>query len=224
MTFSIVARCIRSGQFGIAAATAMPAVGKLLAYAAAGRGAVATQARINPYLGIEGLELLRQGLGARAVLDRLAKIDPRLDLRQVAVLDAQGCAAIHTGEACPAWAGHLVGEGFAIQGNRVAGPQVLEKARDSLLEDPEASLAQRLLDALKAGDAEGGDRKGERSATIYVVESQDYPLWDIRVDEHPRPLEELERLFHIFAEEVVPQIKRMPSRERPAGDEGEEVV
>lgn len=224
MTFSIVARCARSGQFGIAAATAMPAVGKLLTHAAAGMGAVATQARINPYLGIDGLELLRKGLDAQAVIDRLAETDPRMDLRQVAVLDAAGQAAVHTGDRCPEWAGHLTGQGFAIQGNRITSPKVLEKARESLLGEPEALLAQRLLNALKAGDTEGGDRKGEHSATIYVVDTEEYPLWDIRVDEHPRPLEELERLFHVFAERVVPQIKRMPSRAHRAGEAGEEVA
>ena len=224
MTFSIVAHCARTGQFGIAAATAMPAVGKLLTHAAAGMGAVATQARINPYLGIDGLNLLRQGLGAQAVVDRLAELDPRMDLRQVAVLDAGGQAAVHTGDGCPGWAGHLTGEGFAIQGNRITSQKVLEKARESLLREPEALLAQRLLNALKAGDTEGGDRRGEHSATIYVVDREEYPLWDIRVDQHPRPLGELERLFDIFAEKVVPQIKRMPSRVHPGGEAGEEVA
>lgn len=224
MTFSIVAHCSRTGQFGIAAATAMPAVGKLLTHAAAGAGAVATQARINPYLGIDGLRLLQEGLAASAVIEQLAQRDPRMDLRQVAIVDARGQAAVHTGSGCPEWAGHLIGEGFAIQGNRVTRPEVLERAREALSRDRELPLARRLLDALKAGDTEGGDRKGEHSATIYVVDTEEYPLWDIRVDQHARPLEELERLFHIFATDVVPQIKRMPSRAHPAGEEGEEVA
>jgi len=224
MTFSIVAHCTRTGQFGVAAATAMPAVGKLLTHAAAGAGAVATQARINPYLGIDGLRLLQQGLSADAVIDRLAQMDPRMDLRQVAVVDARGRAAVHTGSGCPHWAGHFTGEGFAIQGNRVTRPEVLERAREALLRDLELPLARRLVDALKAGDTQGGDRKGENSSTIYVVDSEEYPLWDIRVDQHPRPLEELERLFHVFEKDVVPQIKRMPSRAHPAGEEGEEVA
>ncbi|HLW27447.1 MAG TPA: DUF1028 domain-containing protein [Kiloniellales bacterium] len=224
MTFSIVARCARTGQFGIAAATAMPAVGKLLTHAAAGAGAVATQARINPYLGIDGLKLLQQGLAAQEVVDALGKQDPRMDLRQVAVVDGHGRAAVHTGRRCPDWAGHLTGENYAIQGNRITGREVLERARDALSRDAELSLARRLMNALKAGDSEGGDRKGEFSATIYVVDTEEYPLWDIRVDQHPRPLEELERLFDIFTVEVVPQIKRMPSRAHPAGEAGEEVA
>lgn len=224
MTFSIIGRCARTGQFGIAAATAMPAIGKLLTHAAAGKGAVATQARINPYLGIDGLDLLQQGLEAQAVIDRLAEMDPRMDLRQVAVLDAEGRAAAHTGEGCPAWAGHLTVKDCSVQGNRVAGPGVLEKAQEAFLRDPGALLPQRLLEALRAGDAEGGDLKGEHSATIYVVDSEEYPLWDIRVDEHARPLDELERLFHVFAERVVPQIQLMPSRANPAGEVGEEVA
>lgn len=103
MTFSIVARCPRTGQFGIAAATAMPAVGKLLTHALARVGAVATQARINPYLGIDGVDLLAQGLDAQAVVDRLKLEDPRVDLRQFAVIDQTGATAAWTGSGCPAW-------------------------------------------------------------------------------------------------------------------------
>lgn len=147
-----------------------------------------------------------------------------MDLRQVAVVDGHGRAAVHTGRRCPDWAGHLTGENYAIQGNRITGREVLERARDALSRDAELSLARRLMNALKAGDSEGGDRKGEFSATIYVVDTEEYPLWDIRVDQHPRPLEELERLFDIFTVEVVPQIKRMPSRAHPAGEAGEEVA
>ncbi|MDF2095269.1 DUF1028 domain-containing protein [Aquibaculum arenosum] len=224
MTFSIVARCPRSGQFGIAAATAMPAVGKLLTHAQSGVGAVATQARINPYLGIDGLALLAQGVPAPDVIEALKPRDPRMDLRQVAVIDAAGRAAAFTGEGCPAWSGHITGEGYSFQGNRLAGANVLERARERFLALESEALPERLVEALASADAGGGDLKGERSATLYVVDSEDYPLWDIRVDEHPRPIEELRRLLQVFARDVVPHIKRMPTRENPAGEAGEEVA
>lgn len=224
MTLSIVAMCPRSGQFGIAAATAMPAVGKLLTHARAGCGAVATQARINPYLGIDGLELLRRGLSADAVLERLKREDPRIDLRQVAVIDRRGALAVWTGEGCPPYAGAITGDGFSVQGNRLEGRRVLEAMASAFVADADAPLAARLVEAVAAGFAAGGDIKEERSATIYVVENEDYPLWDIRVDEHPDPVTELRRLHDIFAEDVVPQIRRMPTRARPAGRHGEEVA
>lgn len=224
MTFSLVAKCRRTGQFGIAAATAMPAVGKLLTHAFAGAGAVATQARINPYLGIDGLEHLRKGLAAEAVIEMLKQEDPRMDLRQVAVVDAAGRTAAWTGEGCPGFAGHHQGDGFSVQGNRLAGPRVLQAAAETFTSLFDRPLDERLVHALAAGDAEGGDRKEERSATIYVVDTEEYPLWDIRVDEHERPIEELRRLHEIFRTDLLPQIKRMPSRANPAGEHGEETA
>lgn len=224
MTFSIVARCAKTGQFGIAAATAMPAVGKLLTHAFAGAGAIATQARINPYLGIDGLELLRHGLGAEEVMERLCQLDPRADLRQFAVVDAVGGSAVWTGPGCPDWAGHLLGDGFTVQGNRLAGRDVLTAAAAAFERMADAPLVDRLIEALAAGDDEGGDTKGERSATIYLVDTEEYPLWDIRVDEHDHPVKELRRLHGVFASDVVPQIRKMPTRANPAGEPGEDVA
>src|SRR5688572_23418938 len=121
MTFSIVAKCPKTGQLGVAATTAMPAVGKLLTHAFARIGAVATQARLNPYIGIDGLDLLRQGHPAEAVVERLKQLDPRVDLRQFALVDASGGRAAWTGSKCPEWAGHHLDDGFTVQGNRLAG-------------------------------------------------------------------------------------------------------
>lgn len=224
MTFSIVATCSRTGQFGIAAATAMPAVGKLLTHAAAGVGAIATQARINPYLGIDGLDLLRQGLAAGEVLERLKAEDPRHDLRQFAIIDRAGRTACWTGPNCLEWAGHHQGRGFTVQGNRIAGPDVLSAAAETFKSLADHSLSRRLLEALAAGDAEGGDTKGEQSATIYIVDTEEYPLWDIRVDEHERPVEELRRLYGVFERDLLPQIGKMPTRANPAGEPGEQTV
>ena len=125
MTFSIVARCPRTGQFGVAAATAMPAVGKLLSHAAAGAGAVATQAQVNPYLGLDGLALLRDGHSSPAALKQLMDSDPCMQLRQLALIDRNGDSVCWTGSECIAWAGSLSGEQFSVQGNRLAGPQAV---------------------------------------------------------------------------------------------------
>jgi uncharacterized Ntn-hydrolase superfamily protein len=224
MTFSIVARCQKTGQLGVAAATAMPAVGKLLTHAFTGVGAVATQARLNPYLGIDGLDLLRQGLSAEETLERLKGLDPRADLRQFAVVDASGGRAAWTGPGCPEWAGHHLDDGFTVQGNRIAGQKVLDAAAEAFKRHSDASLDRRLVEALKAGDEVGGDTKGERSATLYVVDTEEYPLWDIRVDEHESPVEELGRLHGVFSRDLLPQIAKMPTRDNPAGEFGEEAA
>ena len=224
MTFSIVARCPRSGQFGVAAATAMPAVGKLLSHAAAGAGAVATQAQVNPYLGLDGLALLRQGLSAREVLERLKDTDPCMELRQCALIDAQGDSLCWTGDKCLPWAGSLSGEQFSVQGNRLVGPQVLDAVAEAFRHADKRPLIERLNEALAAGDRCGGDRHGESSAVIYVVDQEEYPLWDIRVDHHLDPLAELRRLHKVFAREVLPEILAMPTRDNPAGLAAEDSV
>ncbi|QNH08099.1 DUF1028 domain-containing protein [Pseudomonas sp. B11D7D] len=224
MTFSIVARCPRSGQFGVAAATAMPAVGKLLSHAAAGAGAVATQAQVNPYLGLDGLALLRQGLSAKQALERLKDTDPCMELRQCALIDAQGDSLCWTGDKCLPWAGSLSGEQFSVQGNRLVGPQVLDAVAEAFRHAETRPLIERLIEALDAGDRCGGDRHGESSAVIYVVDKEEYPLWDIRVDHHLDPVAELRRLHKVFAREVLPEILAMPTRDNPAGLAAEDSV
>ncbi|HUG46221.1 MAG TPA: DUF1028 domain-containing protein [Sphingomicrobium sp.] len=221
MTFSLIARCPDTGMFGVAAATAIPAVGKLLTHAMGGMGAVATQAKLNPYIGIDGLNLLQHGRTAQEVRDILAMQDPRAAERQFAVIDRDGSTAAWTGEECIAWAGSRARPGLSAQGNRLAGPQVL----DAIVEAYEASrgktLDERLMEALEAGDRAGGDTKGERSATIYIAAQEEYPLWDIRVDANPDPFTELRRLHGIFTRELIPEIRSMPTRANPAGEEEE---
>ncbi|WP_276487147.1 DUF1028 domain-containing protein [Ectopseudomonas mendocina] len=224
MTFSIIARCPHSGQFGVAAATAMPAVGKLLSHAAAGAGAVATQAQVNPYLGLDGLDMLRHGLSAQEALQRLRSSDPCMELRQCALIDARGDTVCWTGDKCIPWAGSLTGEQFSVQGNRLVGPQVLEAVAGAFRQAPERPLIERLIEALAAGDRCGGDRHGESSAVIYVVDQEAYPLWDIRVDHHLDPVAELRRLHDVFAREVLPEILAMPTRDNPAGKAAEDSV
>lgn len=221
MTFSLVARCRTTGQLGVAATTAMPAVGKLLTHALSGVGAVATQARLNPYLGIDGLAYLADGLTPAEVVGRLCAADPAIAQRQFAVLDRHGDTAVFTGDACLDWAGALEGDGYSVQGNRLAGEQVLTAAAaafESLRAQP---LAMRFLEALAAGVAAGGDREGERSSTIYIMDTEAYPLWDIRVDDHHDPIAELRRLHGVFQTRLVPEIRAMPTRANPGGEAGE---
>ncbi len=217
MTFSLIARCPDTGQFGVAAATAIPAVGKLLTHAVAGVGAVATQAMLNPYIGIDGIRLLQNGRPAREVMEILADRDPRAEHRQFAVIDRRGYTAAWTGGDCIDWAGHREQDGFSVQGNRLAGAQVLDALAEGYRASAGKPFAERLMEALEAGDRAGGDWKGERSATIYIVDKEEYPLWDIRVDANPDPFAELRRLHDIFSRKLIPEILAMPTRANPAG-------
>lgn len=224
MTLSIVARCPRSGQFGIAATTALPAVGKLLSHARAHCGAIATQARVNPYLGIDGLRLLSQRLCAADVLAALCRADPRIESRQLGIVDAAGRACAFTGSENLPWAGSRQGAGYTVQGNRLPGRHVIDTAADYFEQHSDLTLAERLLRALGAGEDAGGDREGEESAVLYVVDGEEYPLWDIRVDSHRDPLTELERLYPIFLERLLPDIERMPTRRHPEGRPDEDDI
>src|SRR5690606_24190668 len=134
------------------------------------------------------------------------------DARQLGIVDGDGRTAAWTGKRNLHWAGHAFGRGFCVQGNRLAGPEVLDAVIETMHATEDKSLAYRLLLALEAGDAKGGDRKGERSSTIFVFDREEYPLWDIRVDDHDRPIEELRRLFHLFDRKLLPEIEKMPKR------------
>lgn len=221
MTFSVVAKCVETGQVGVAAVTAMPAVGKLVTHARAGVGAVATQARLNPYLGIDGLTLLGNGLSAEQVFERLCAGDPALGSRQFAVMDYSGKTRVWTGPDCIPWAGQIERGGFCAQGNRLAGRHVLEAVSEAFDEWAGHPLADRFLEALAAGVEVGGDTEGEMSANIYVMAYEEYPIWDIRIDVHEDPIAELRRLHGIFRERLLPEIARMPTRSNPAGQVSE---
>jgi len=206
MTFSIVARSMTgpSGnpEWGVAVASKFLAVGNAVPAAVAGVGAIATQADANVAFKGIGLSLLDEGATAPVALDRLLEEDPKREHRQVGIVDVDGGAATHTGSACFDWAGGVSGDGFAIQGNILAGPEVVEAMRAAWeAGDPEAPLARRLLGALVAGDDAGGDKRGRQSAALLVVSEDagyggmDDVAVDLRVDDHPAPLEELARLL-----------------------------
>jgi uncharacterized Ntn-hydrolase superfamily protein len=199
-TYSLVACDLERRQWGVAVQSKFLAVGSLVAWAEPETGAVATQAWANVGYGPSGLALLRQGLSGGEVVERLTGPDERRDHRQLGVVDCAGEAASFTGTSCLEWAGGRTGEGFAAQGNIL----VSEETVDALAETFEAGagrpLAERLLASLAAAQAAGGDRRGQQSAALLVVERGggydgcDVPV-DLRVDDHPRPIAELERLY-----------------------------
>ncbi|MDF1603034.1 DUF1028 domain-containing protein [Nocardioides sp. YIM 152315] len=219
MTFSIVARSADGESWGVAVASRFLAVGAAVPAAVAGVGALATQASAN--VAYKGLALahLDDGATASVALQRLLEEDDGRDHRQVGIVDVDGNAASHTGHACLDWAGGVTGEGYAIQGNVLTGGEVVEAMESAWLDSsPEAPLAQRLLEALTAGDAAGGDARGRQSAALLVVEEEagygglDDIAVDLRVDDHPEPIVELARLLALnelyltasTAEEQVP--------------------
>jgi uncharacterized Ntn-hydrolase superfamily protein len=202
MTFSIVARSDDGESWGVAVASKFLAVGSVVPAAVAGIGAIATQADANvAYKGL-GLALLDEGATAQVALERLLEDDDGREHRQVGIVDLDGNAASHTGSACFAWAGGRTGPGFAIQGNILAGPEVVEAMHEAWVTSTgESSLAQRLLEVLAAGDEAGGDSRGRQSAALLVVRDgagygggDDVDV-DLRVDDHPDPIHEMRRLL-----------------------------
>lgn len=217
MTFSIVARCPRSGMLGIAISTALPAVGGLCSFAEAGVGAVVTQSWVNPYLGLDGLALLRDGGSAQDVLDRLVADDPGRDGRQVGIVDAQGRSASFTGTACTGWAGQMTGAGYAVQGNMLISAHTLVAMEEQFLASREEHLGERLVRSLEAGQQAGGDKRGRQSAALVVHDTQAYPSVDLRVDEHVDPVAELRRVWAVARRQLLPFVATMPTRENPLG-------
>lgn len=212
VTFSIVARCARTQQVGVAAVTAVQAVGKLACHAIANVGAIASQAATNPYLAYDGLRLLERGVPAEEALRRVMATDVQASQRQVGVIDIQGGTAAWTGPEAIPWAGHQAGRNCHVQGNRLAGPLVLESTLESMHRTEHLDLAERLMLALLAGDAAGGDLKGERSVNVLVFSTEEYALCDIRIDDHESPLEELRRLFAVYQSKILPIVETLPKR------------
>lgn len=195
-TFSIVARDPQTGRFGVAVTTKAFGVGMLCPFARAGVGAVATQARVNPALGPKGLRLLEHGLSAEEALQELLAGDPGKQYRQLGIIDKFGRAAAWTGEAANEWRGHIVGDNFTVQGNLLTGEEVVQ-ATAAAFSASNAPFEERLLQALEAGQHAGGDKRGKQSAALLVVDTEDFPYVDIRVDDNQEPLKELRRLYNI---------------------------
>lgn len=195
----------------------MPAIGALTVFAHADVGAVATQALINPLLGVDALELLRTH-DAEEALARVLDTDPDTDSRQVTVVDRNGRAAAHTGAQTHPWSGHQVGDGFVVAGNILVGSDTLDAMAQRWKAGVDARMDERLLSTLEAGQEAGGDRRGRQSAALYVHTGHPYPYLDLRVDEHPDPVAELRRVHGVAQQELLPFVEALPTRERPAGD------
>jgi uncharacterized Ntn-hydrolase superfamily protein len=201
-TYSIAACDLAAGQWGVAVQSKFLAVGSVVPWAEPGAGAIATQAYANPRYGPDGLALLRQGRSAHDVVEELTAADEGRAERQLGVVDARGGAATFTGEGCHDWAGGRTGDGYAAQGNILVSAATVDALADAF-EASSAPLAERLLASLAAAQTAGGDRRGQQSASLLVVERDggyaalSDTLVDLRVDDHERPIEELQRLHEI---------------------------
>jgi uncharacterized Ntn-hydrolase superfamily protein len=218
MTFSIAARCPRTGMLGVATSSKALAAGGIVPYCRAGIGAIASQSFANPYLGIDGLELLEHGLPAERAIERLIEADPGRDLRQLAIVDKEGRTAAYTGDRCIPWAGQVFGAGYVCLGNILAGEDVVKAMARSFETTLVEELPERLVQALEAGQDAGGDRRGRQSAGVTVVAEESYPLCDLRVDDHPDPVPELRRVFEVYKTEEMPFLRMMPRRDDPIPD------
>ena len=217
MTWSIVARDEKTGHFGVAVSTCAFAVGSRVPFIAPGIGAIATQSFVNPYYGYRGLELLRAGAKADDVVRILTEGDEGRSQRQVHVQDRWGNIAAYTGDGCVDWCGYTVHKTFSVAGNMLAGPEVVDETARVFGERKDLPFAQRFLAALKAGEAAGGDKRGKQSAAILIHDEEEYPLLDIRVDDHTDPLTELARLEGVSRGRSMHYRKFMPSRANPFG-------
>lgn len=202
---------------GVAVATAMPAVGSTCPFVRARAGAVASQAWVNPYLGPAVLDALGAGAHPASALAAALADDPRAEERQVGVVDHLGRSFAHTGPGCRPYAGHLTGPDHAVQGNLLAGTEVLGAMRTAFLESAAEDLAERLLLALEAGEGAGGDRRGKQSAAILITGAEDHPFMDLRVDEHERPVTELRRVVDVARAELLPFLATLPTHADPGG-------
>ncbi len=218
MTWSIIARDSASGAFGVAIATRFFAAGALCPHARSGVGALSTQALVNPHYGSQGLELLRAGMSAPEVVKRLIAPDEGREQRQLHVIDASGRIGQHTGKQCVDWCGALSGDGYSVAGNMLAGERVIQETARAYGASRNRPFAERLIAALEAGEAAGGDKRGKQSAALLIHSTEEYPELDLRVDDHAEPLIELKRLCEKAHERFIPFMRCGPSQARPWGE------
>ncbi len=217
MTWSIIFHDRETKRIGIAVATRFFAVGARVPHIEPMKGAICTQAMTNPLYGRRGLSLIRDGVGAVDIVRLLTEPDAGREHRQLHVLGADGRFAARTGAECGPWCGHWTGDDFSVAGNMLAGPQVVSETVRVLREAAELPLPLRLLAAMKAGEAVGGDKRGKQSAALVIYGDQEYSELDLRVDDHVEPLLELERLEAVSRERWVHFRAFSPTRENPAG-------
>ena len=216
MTWSIVARDA-SGAFGVAVASRFFAVGALCPHARSGVGALSTQALVNPTYARPALDLMAEGVPPAEVVRVLTAADDGRESRQFHAIDVQGRTAAHTGSSCIDWCGHRAGNGYSVAGNMLAGPQVVDETAAAYESNGALTFAERLLAALAAGEAAGGDKRGKQGAALLVYTTEDYPFLDLRVDDHVEPIVELKRLYDMSLDRFQPFLACVPSKARPAG-------
>ncbi|MBI3197908.1 MAG: DUF1028 domain-containing protein [Rhodospirillales bacterium] len=217
MTWSIIFHERPTGRIGIAVATKFFAVGARVPNIEPQKGAVCTQALTNPLYGPRGLRLIREGIGAVDVVRLLLEPDAGRDHRQLHVMGADGRFAAHTGTECVPWCGHWIGEDMSVAGNMLAGPAVVSETVRVLRERTDLALPRRLIAAMRAGEAAGGDKRGKQSAALVIYGDQEYSELDLRVDDHIEPLLELARLEAVSRERWTHFRAFVPTRENPAG-------
>lgn len=216
MTWSIVARDPATGALGAAVATRFFAVGALAIHVEGGVGALATQALINPMYAVNGMPRLRAGEAPDDVIATLLAGDAGRPHRQIHVLDARGRIAAHTGADCVDWCGSVRGIDVSVAGNMLAGPEVVARTL-AAFGNATGSMAERLLTALEAGEAAGGDKRGKQSAALKVCTRDPYPDLDIRTDDHADPLAELRRLLAVSQERFAHFRRFLPGADSPCG-------
>ncbi|MCB2155587.1 DUF1028 domain-containing protein [bacterium] len=203
-TFSIVAYDPETGELGVAVQSKFFAVGSVVPFAEAEVGAIASQAFGNTTFGPRGLRLLKEGMSVHETLDLLLASDQQREHRQVGIVDAEGHSATYTGKECMEWAGGRAGKNYAVQGNILTGEEVVVAMEKAYLDSKGELLGERLLRAIEAGQAAGGDSRGMQSAAIYIVKKgagyggYNDVYCDLRVDDHEEPIKELRRIFHIW--------------------------
>lgn len=216
MTWSILARD-ESGYFGMAIASRFFAVGALCVHSRRGVGALSSQALLNPLYGPAGLDLLAQHCSPEQTIEQLIQHDQGRDQRQLHILPFKGLPAAHTGAACVDWCGHLLEDGLSVAGNMLAGPKVIEHTAQAFKDTAGKPMGERLLAALDAGQAAGGDKRGKQAAALKIHRDEDYLQLDLRVDDHEEPFIELRRLYNKSLERFQPFLECLPSRHRPSG-------
>jgi len=217
MTWSIVAREPESGHLAIAVATRFFAVGGVVPHIRGRVGAVATQAFVSPLYGTDGLAMLAAGKSPEEIIPALTGRDEGRDQRQLHLVDAKGRNAAFTGTKCIDWAGHLVDDNVSVAGNMLAGPQVIAETLATFKKTAGRPLAERLLEAMQAGEDAGGDKRGKQSAALLIYRDQDFAWLNLRVDDHADPLGELNRLYAVAKERYLHVAETMPTRDNPSG-------
>lgn len=200
----------------MAIATRFFAVGALCPHAASGAGALSTQALINPHYGPQGLDLLRARVPAPEIVKRLVAPDEGREQRQVHVVDVAGRIGQHTGKQCIDWCGAVSGDGFSVAGNMLAGPRVIADTAE-VFRKSSRPFPEKLIAALEAGEAAGGDKRGRQSAALLIYSVEDYPDLHLRVDDHADPLAELRRLYEKAHERFIPFMRCGPRKASPWG-------